>query len=176
MLFPTYYDLGHANSNLACNLEWIACKLGCRQCLECNTATPVHLEYNCNGVWMTRRRQSLCEVHERHEICLFMRTLCGKISDSLRMCLFFFVYVCVCALSLLWAAVKCSLTACGSPVTLDSFCSWASSPTGFTASLLFLPGHTHKHKQTPHLINTTQHSARQATFTLSTSALQTAKR
>lgn len=95
MLFPTCYDLGHANSNLACNLEWIACKSGCRQCLECNTATPVHLEYNCNGVWMTRRRQSLCEVHERHEICLFMRTLCGNISDSLRMCLFFFVCVCV---------------------------------------------------------------------------------
>lgn len=70
MLFPTYYDLGHANSNLACNLGWIACKLGRRHWVECNLGTPVYPEYNCNSVWMTQRRHKVCV---RCEICLFMR-------------------------------------------------------------------------------------------------------
>lgn len=145
MLFPTYYDLGHANSNLDCNLGWIACKLGRRHWVECNLGTPVYSEYNCNRVWMIQRRHKVCETCE---ICLFMRLRHNSVWKYIRMCLFFFVYMCVCLLSLLWVTVKCSLTACGSPVALDSFCSWASSPTGFTASILFLPGHIHTHTQT----------------------------
>lgn len=92
MLFPMYYDLGHANSNLDCNLEWIACKLGCRHWVECNLGTLVYSEYNCNRVWMTQRQHKVCETCE---ICLFMRLRQNSVWKYMRMCLFFFVYVCV---------------------------------------------------------------------------------
>lgn len=179
MLFPTYCDLGHANSNLACNLGWIACKLGGRHWVECNLGTPVYPEYNCNSVWMTQRQHKVCV---RCEICLFMRLRHHSVWKY--MWLFenvsIFLCLCVCACwvycwlpwNVLWQRVDLQSL-------LTAFAHGLQIPLGLQpafSSCLDTYTLTHKYKHTPLLINTAQDSARQATFTLSTSALQTAKR